>query len=81
LRNDDVIHIDITDGGPGFTPDALHNAFMPFYSGREGGTGLGMTLTESLVTRMNGTLALDNAPEGGARVRLQFAYYGSQVDG
>ncbi len=81
LRNGDVIHIDITDGGPGFTPDALHNAFMPFYSGREGGTGLGMTLTESLVTRMNGTLALDNAPEGGARVRLQFAYYGSRVDG
>lgn len=80
-RSGEFIRIEITDGGPGFTPDALHNAFMPFYSGRQGGIGLGMTLTESLVTRMNGTLALDNAPEGGARVRLQFAYQGSQENG
>jgi len=80
-RSGEFIQIEITDGGPGFTPDALHNAFMPFYSGRQGGIGLGMTLTESLVTRMNGTLTLDNAPEGGARVRLQFAYYGSQKNG
>ncbi|WP_333849937.1 sensor histidine kinase [Leclercia sp.] len=80
-RNGGCIQIEITDGGPGFTPDALLNAFMPFYSGRQGGIGLGMTLTESLVTRMNGTLTLDNAPEGGARVRLQFAYHGSQENG
>lgn len=80
-RNGEFIRIEITDGGPGFTPDALQNAFMPFYSGRQGGIGLGMTLTESLVTRMNGTLTLDNAPEGGARVRLQFAYHGSQENG
>ncbi|MBZ0057390.1 MULTISPECIES: sensor histidine kinase [unclassified Leclercia] len=80
-REGERVHVEIADGGPGFTPEALHNAFMPFYSGREGGTGLGMTLTESLVTRMNGTLALDNAPEGGARIRLQFAHHGSQVHG
>ncbi|MEB6377386.1 ATP-binding protein [Leclercia adecarboxylata] len=80
-RAGERVHIEIADGGPGFTPEALHNAFMPFYSGRQGGTGLGMTLTESLVTRMNGTLSLDNAPEGGARIRLQFAYPGSQVHG
>lgn len=80
-RNGAFIRIDITDGGPGFTPEALHHAFMPFFSERQGGIGLGMTLTESLVTRMNGTLTLDNAPEGGARVRLQFAYHGSQENG
>lgn len=80
-RSGEFIRIEIADGGPGFTPEALLNAFMPFYSGRQGGIGLGMTLTESLVTRMNGTLTLDNAPEGGARVRLQFAYYGSQENG
>ncbi len=80
-REGERVHVEIADGGPGFTPEALHNAFMPFYSGREGGTGLGMTLTESLVTRMNGTIALENTPEGGARIRLQFAHHGSQVHG
>lgn len=80
-REGERVQVEIVDGGPGFTPEALHSALMPFYSGREGGTGLGMTLTESLVTRMNGTLVLDNAPEGGARIRLQFAHHGSQSDG
>lgn len=47
---------------------------MPFYSGRQAGIGLGMTLTESLVERMNGTISLHNAPEGGARIAMQFTY-------
>ena len=67
------IQVIVTDGGPGFSPEALQNAFMPFYSGREEGIGLGMTLTESLMTRMNGSITLGNSPEGGARIVLQLA--------
>ena len=72
-KRENWIYITITDGGPGFSPEALQNAFMPFYSGRTEGIGLGMTLTESLMTRMNGTITLGNAPQGGAQVRLQLA--------
>ena len=70
-RKNEVIEIIMTDGGPGFSPDALQNAFMPFYSGREKGIGLGMTLTESLMMRMNGSITLGNAPQGGAQIVLQ----------
>jgi C4-dicarboxylate-specific signal transduction histidine kinase len=73
--------ITLTDGGPGFTPEALENAFMPFYSGRQAGIGLGMTLTESLVERMNGSISLHNAPEGGARIALQFTHPESPTHG
>ena len=72
-KRENWIYITLTDGGPGFSPDALQNAFMPFYSGRTEGIGLGMTLTESLMTRMNGSITLGNAPQGGAQVRLQLA--------
>lgn len=72
-KRENWIYITLTDGGPGFSPEALQNAFMPFYSGRTEGIGLGMTLTESLMTRMNGTITLGNAPQGGAQVRLQLA--------
>lgn len=72
-KRENWIYITLTDGGPGFSPEALQNAFMPFYSGRTEGIGLGMTLTESLMTRMNGSITLDNAPQGGAQVRLQLA--------
>lgn len=77
----DVTTLCVTDGGPGFTPEALQHAFMPFYSGRKAGIGLGMTLTESLVIRMNGTISLGNAPDGGAQVRLQFAQQESHAHG
>ncbi|MDK9357417.1 ATP-binding protein [Lelliottia sp. V106_10] len=70
-RQSEVIEIIMTDGGPGFSPEALENAFMPFYSGREKGIGLGMTLTESLMLRMNGSITLGNAPQGGAKIVLQ----------
>lgn len=72
-KRENWIYITLTDGGPGFSPEALQNAFMPFYSGRKEGIGLGMTLTESLMTRMNGSITLGNAPQGGAQVRLQLA--------
>ena len=72
-KRENWIYITLTDGGPGFSPEALQNAFMPFYSGRTEGIGLGMTLTESLMTRMNGSITLGNAAQGGAQVRLQLA--------
>ena len=72
-KRENWIYITLTDGGPGFSPEALQNAFMPFYSGRTEGIGLGMTLTESLMTRMNGSITRGNAPQGGAQVRLQLA--------
>lgn len=72
-KRENWIYITLTDGGPGFSPEALQNAFMPFYSGRTEGIGLGMTLTESLMTRMNGSITLGNAPQDGAQVRLQLA--------
>ena len=69
-RHGEEIVIVIRDGGPGFSDEALQNAYMPFYSGRQSGMGLGMTLTESLMGQMNGTIFLANAPQGGAEVTL-----------
>ena len=68
----DRVQVTVTDGGPGFSDEALRNALMPLYSERRGGLGLGLTLTESLMTRMNGAVKLANHPQGGGEVRLTF---------
>jgi signal transduction histidine kinase len=68
----ETVEVVITDGGPGFTPETLQYALMPFYSDRDGGIGLGMTLVESLMLRMNGRITLHNAPSGGAEICLTF---------
>jgi len=64
--------VTLTDGGPGFSAEALKLALMPLYTERKGGLGLGLTLSESLMTRMGGSVMLANTPEGGAQISLWF---------
>ncbi|MGU3524476.1 sensor histidine kinase [Enterobacteriaceae bacterium C23F] len=68
----DRVRVTLTDGGPGFSAEALKLALIPLYTEREGGLGLGLTLCESLMTRMNGSLMLANTPAGGAQISLWF---------
>ena len=46
-----------SDSGPGIAPEALPRIFEPFFSTREGGLGLGLSLCETLAAGMGGTLA------------------------
>jgi signal transduction histidine kinase len=56
----------VADNGLGIPPDVLPHLFEPFFSTREGGLGLGLTLCETLATSMGGQLSADNAADGGA---------------
>ncbi|WP_036768201.1 sensor histidine kinase [Photorhabdus australis] len=64
---DEMIKIVITDGGPGLNNEALKNVFIPFFTTRQQGMGLGMTLTETLVQKLGGDISADNCGTGGAR--------------
>ena len=63
--------LDVIDSGPGLPPDVLSRVFEPFFSTRDGGLGLGLTLSESLAQAEGGRLSAANAPEGGAHFTLQ----------
>lgn len=55
----------VSDSGPGIAPEALPRLFEPFFTTREGGMGLGLSLCETLATGMGGSLqAQANAPRG-----------------
>jgi C4-dicarboxylate-specific signal transduction histidine kinase len=57
--------LDVADTGPGIAPELLPRIFEPFYSTREGGLGLGLSLCETLATNMGGSLtATPNVPHG-----------------
>ncbi|NVB79868.1 MAG: hypothetical protein HOV81_15840 [Kofleriaceae bacterium] len=54
----------VEDDGPGI-PDAVRQRiFEPFFSTKEGGTGLGMSIVHSLVTLHGGVIELDTSPRG-----------------
>jgi signal transduction histidine kinase len=55
----------IRDNGPGIPADALPRLFEPFFSLREGGLGLGLSVCESLLHSMEGSIRAHNlAPHG-----------------
>ncbi len=55
----------VADTGPGIAPETLPHVFEPFFTTREGGLGLGLSLCETLATGMDGQLiAQANAPRG-----------------
>lgn len=56
------IRVDIIDHGPGIPEDMQEKIFFPLVSGREGGSGVGLTLAQSLIQRHEGVIHLTSEP-------------------
>ena len=56
-----VIAIDIWDNGPGIPEDLRERVFHPLVSGREGGSGLGLTLAQTFVNQHHGIISFESA--------------------
>jgi signal transduction histidine kinase len=63
--------LSVSDNGRGIAPELLPRIFEPFFSTREGGLGLGLSLCETLAGAMGGTLAAEPAAPRGARFTLR----------
>ena len=61
---------EVIDKGPGVAPADRDKIFEPFHTGKTRGTGLGLAIAKRLVELHHGTIAVDDAPEGGARFRI-----------
>lgn len=64
--------IEVRDNGTGFPPDQLHRLLEPYVTTRAKGTGLGLAIVKKIMEDHKGRVELENAPEGGAIVRLVF---------
>ncbi len=56
--------ISIYDSGPGIPPEVLKKIFVPFFTTKKNGTGMGLAISKRLVTAMGGHLEIVNASGG-----------------
>jgi two-component system nitrogen regulation sensor histidine kinase GlnL len=57
-----AVAVNIEDDGPGVPPELAERIFYPLVSGREGGTGLGLSLAQAFVSRHRGLIEFESAP-------------------
>jgi len=68
------LHVD--DEGEGINPAIRSRVFTKFWKhGTRGGSGLGMYIVHGLVTAHGGTVHVDDAPSGGARITVLWPAY------
>lgn len=63
----------ITDNGPGIPAESLPHLFEPFFSTRSDGLGLGLSVCESLMNNMEGSVRAQNLSPQGAAFTLTLA--------
>lgn len=57
-----AIQVQIIDNGPGIPEAIREKIFYPLVSGREGGSGMGLTLAQDLINQHQGTIECDSRP-------------------
>jgi len=60
------VTVSIADSGPGLDPDTLHRVFEPDFTGKPGGTGLGLAVARRAVETHAGTIEARNSERAGA---------------
>jgi two-component system nitrogen regulation sensor histidine kinase GlnL len=57
-----AIDVRIVDDGPGIPEPLRERIFYPLVSGREGGSGLGLTLAQNFISQHHGTITFESTP-------------------
>ncbi|MBW2708712.1 MAG: PAS domain S-box protein [Deltaproteobacteria bacterium] len=60
----------IRDTGDGFDPIALPKLFTPFFTTKEGGSGLGLATVKRIIDQLQGRISGCNHPDGGAEIAI-----------
>jgi signal transduction histidine kinase len=66
------ISIDFADNGSGIKPDILDKIFMPFFTSKKEGSGIGLSLSRQIMHLHKGTITVKSRPGEGAVFTLVF---------
>lgn len=70
-----MISVTLTDNGPGMSEETFNQLFMPFYTTKEGATGLGLVITKKIVLDHSGTIEFNERYKHGTELTIKFPIY------
>jgi len=65
-----MIEIAVSDTGPGFAGDTLANLFQPFFTTKETGMGVGLSISRTIIETHGGRMWAETNRSGGATFRF-----------
>jgi len=65
-----IICIHVRDNGCGMSDEVQKNLFKPFYTTKSSGTGLGLTITKKMLTKMNGFIEVQSSKGAGTTASI-----------
>ena len=69
---DDSIIIQVEDNGIGISGDIIEDIFVPFYTTKENGSGIGLSLSKQIMQNHDGTISVNSVPDKGSEFTLKF---------
>jgi len=70
--NENVVTIEVTDNGPGIIPEAIERIFIPFFTTKKSGSGIGLALSRQIMQMHNGSLTVKSEPDVKTTFTLNF---------
>jgi len=61
---DGELRVTVQDSGPGIPPEIRPNLFQPYFSTKDRGSGMGLALSEKLISQHGGRIGYRTGPEG-----------------
>lgn len=69
---DGRIVLTVSDNGPGMDADTLEKIFVPFFTTKESGSGIGLSLSRQIIRIHNGNITCNSTPGEGTEVTMLF---------
>ena len=73
---DDGTIIKVEDNGVGIPGDIIEDIFVPFYTTKKSGSGIGLSLSKQIMQNHNGSISVNSVPGKGAIFTLKFPGFG-----
>ena len=70
--------VEVENSGPGMAPEAAARAFEPFFTTREKGSGLGLSIVKKIVDLHEGRVTIASGEEEGTRVVIELPSVGGE---